>query len=97
MVIYPKYISLNMWAADLYNSYPDSAWPVLRDESKWQEWAATVCKVGIFFEANVPVPRTRDSNLQVNSFNHWEEWATQAFLKIIEHEISQSIVSVRGF
>lgn len=87
MIIYPQYISLKNWAASLPQDYPDTQFPVLRDENKWQEWAATVAATNVFQRANVPSPVVVTQGKKVNNYKTWEEWARVVYVCMMDIEV----------
>lgn len=87
MVIYPHYISLKNWAASLAVDYPDAQLPVLKDEKKWQEWAAVVANTGAFYRGNVPFPFLIKDGARKDNFQDWQQWAKAVYVCMLDIEV----------
>lgn len=93
MVIWPEYISLKRWAAELIASYPEEFLPILIDEEKWKEWGTIVCSTGVFAKANIPKPFTAQDSRKITNFQKWEDWAKVFYNKMsIQYDIDNQII-----
>lgn len=75
MLIWPEYISLDRWAGNLQEFYPNEFLPVLESEEKWRSWATIVASSGVFASVGLPPPRGDD----------WRPWAI-SFYKIMSNQ-----------
>jgi len=82
MIIWPEYISLKDWAADLIGTYSKEFLPILEDEDKWQEWGAIVAGTGIFAKAGVPTPFSLVQGKKQADFESWQEWAKIIYINV---------------
>lgn len=82
MRIWPEYIDLNYFAAQLVEEYPNQFLPTLIDEEKWPDWAAAVSACNLFSNSNVPSPYSIKSGIRQNNFASWQEWAKAAYICI---------------
>jgi hypothetical protein len=74
-VIWPEYITLLRWSAELVASYPDEPLPLLTEENKFNEWGAIVANTGVFKRAAIPSPTSLAQGKKVSNFKDWGEWA----------------------
>ena len=85
--VYPKYISAKYWAATVCDDYSTFALPILRDETKWDQWASFVVGYEPFTVAGVPNPyKLGREQYKELAFNSWEEWAKKAYTLMLEQE-----------
>lgn len=82
MRIWPEYIDLNYFAAQLVEEYPNQFMPTLLKDEDWPDWAAAVSATNLFSKANVPSPYTIKNNKKENTFASWQEWAKAAYICI---------------
>ena len=82
MIIWPEYIELKDWAANLVYDYPEEYLPVLEDEDKWEDWASVVAGTGVFARLQIPVPFKLEEGGKKEGFKDWQEWA-KAFYNVI--------------
>lgn len=69
-MVIPTFITLADWAASLIVDYPNDGIPGLWDETKWQDWAATVLACPSFATCNAPTPY---------QYENWQDWAYGLF------------------
>lgn len=74
-VIWPEYIELKLWAAQLIVDYPNDPIPLLTDENKWQEWGAILANTGVFQKASIPTPFSISQGKKNDNFKSWQDWA----------------------
>jgi hypothetical protein len=82
MVIWPEYITLKDWAANLVSDYANEYLPILSNEEKWEEWGAIVAGSGTFSKANVPPPFEIYGARKKSSFKDWREWAKIVYANV---------------
>lgn len=75
MIIWPEYISLKNWAANLVYDYPAEYLPQLEDEKKWEEWGSAVVATGVFARNSIPAPFSIAQGAKRQDFKNWQEWA----------------------
>jgi hypothetical protein len=75
MVVWPEYINLKDWVANLIHDYPEEYLPLLDDEKKWEDWASIVAGTGIFARNNIPAPFSITEEGKKKEFATWEDWA----------------------
>jgi len=63
-------INPSEWANSLIVDYPSQNIIILRDEEKWQSWAAELTKSSIFSNSSIPNP---------HSFVEWRDWAKNVY------------------
>lgn len=86
IIVYPEYISLKDWAANLVIDYPGEYLPVLANEDKWQEWGASVVSSGIFAKLEVPSPYSISQGRKTDAFPNWQEWAKVMYRILIDEK-----------
>lgn len=79
MIVWPEYIDIKDWAANLIADYPDEYLPILEDESKWEDWGAVVAGSGIFARNNIPAPSSVEKGEKKPEFKDWQEWAKTVY------------------
>ena len=79
MIIWPEYIDINDWAANLIADYPNEYLPMLDDPDKWQDWASVVAGTGIFAKKEIPSPLSFESGTRTEEFDNWQEWAKTVY------------------
>ena len=86
MVIYPEYIDLNYWAAQLVANYPNENLPILDNEDKWREWAMTVISSGTFAKVGIPAPFSIKEGSKKEEFSTWQEWAKIVYTNMMNEK-----------
>ena len=79
MIIWPEYISIKDWAANLVYDYPKEHLPILEDEEKWEDWAAIVAGTGVFARNDIPAPFSFEEGEKKQEFKDWQEWAKTVY------------------
>jgi hypothetical protein len=85
-VLWPQYVTLKLWSAQLVSEYASEYLPILRDENKWQEWAMIVAGSGPFSRANVPKPFNVRGGHKNANFKTWDQWAKVVYLVMYNQE-----------
>ena len=79
MIVWPEYIDIKDWAANLIVDYPDEYLPVLEDADKWEDWASIVSGTGIFARNDIPAPFSVTEGEKKQEFKDWQEWAKTVY------------------
>lgn len=79
MIVWPEYIEIKDWAANLIADYPDEHLPILDDADKWQEWGNAVAGTGIFARNEIPAPLSFELGQPKEDFPNWQEWAKTVY------------------
>ena len=79
MIVWPEYIDVKDWAANLIVDYPDEYLPVLEDADKWEDWASTVAGTGVFARNDIPAPFSVTEGEKKQDFKDWQEWAKTVY------------------
>lgn len=79
MIVWPEYIDIKDWAANLIVDYPDEYLPILEDADKWQEWASIVAGTGVFARNDIPEPFSVTEGEKKQEFKDWQEWAKTVY------------------
>ena len=79
MIVWPEYIDVKDWAANLIVDYPDEYLPVLEDADKWEDWASTVAGTGVFARNDIPAPFSVTEGEKKQEFKDWQEWAKTVY------------------
>lgn len=75
MIVWPEYIDIKDWAANLIVDYPDEYLPILEDVDKWEDWASIVAGTGVFARNDIPAPFSVTEGEKKQEFKDWQEWA----------------------
>jgi hypothetical protein len=79
MIVWPEYIDIKDWAANLIVDYPDEYLPILEDADKWEDWASIVAGTGVFARNDIPVPFSVTEGKKKQEFKDWQEWAKTVY------------------
>lgn len=79
MIVWPEYIDIKDWAANLIVDYPDEYLPVLEDADKWEDWASIVAGTGVFARNDIPAPFSVTEGEKKQEFKDWQEWAKTVY------------------
>jgi hypothetical protein len=79
MIVWPEYIDIKDWAANLIVDYPDEYLPVFEDADKWEDWASIVAGTGIFARNDIPAPFSVTEGEKKQEFKDWQEWAKTVY------------------
>jgi len=79
MIVWPEYIDIKDWAANLIVDYPDEYLPILEDADKWEDWASIVAGTGVFARNNIPAPFSVTEGEKKQEFKDWQEWAKTVY------------------
>ena len=79
MIVWPEYIDIKDWAANLIADYPNEYLPILEDEGKWDDWASIVASSGIFARNDIPAPFSVEEGGKKQEFKDWQEWAKTVY------------------
>ena len=79
MIVWPEYIDIKDWAANLIVDYPDEYLPILEDADKWEDWASTVAGTGVFARNDIPAPFSVTEGEKKQEFKDWQEWAKTVY------------------
>ncbi len=79
MIVWPEYIDVKDWAANLIVDYPDEYLPILEDADKWEDWASTVAGTGVFARNDIPAPFSVTEGEKKQDFKDWQEWAKTVY------------------
>ena len=79
MIVWPEYIDVKDWAANLIVDYPDEYLPILEDADKWEDWASIVAGTGVFARNNIPAPFSVTEGEKKQEFKDWQEWAKTVY------------------
>lgn len=79
MIVWPEYIDIKDWAANLIADYPDEYLPVLEDADKWEDWASIVAGTGVFARNDIPAPFSVTEGEKKQDFQDWQEWAKTVY------------------
>jgi len=79
MIVWPEYIDVKDWAANLIVDYPDEYLPVLEDADKWEDWASTVAGTGDIARNDIPAPFSVTEGEKKQEFKDWQEWAKTVY------------------
>lgn len=83
-IIWPEFITLNDWTAQLIADYPEEYLPILVDEEKWQDWANIVINTGVFAKVKIPPPFSMSEGSKVQNFKKWQDWAKVVYSIMID-------------
>lgn len=83
MIVWPEYIDIKDWAANLIVDYPDEYLPLLEDADKWEDWASIVAGTGVFARNDIPAPFSVTEGKKKQEFKDWQEWAKTVYNLII--------------
>lgn len=79
MIVWPEYIDIKDWAANLIVDYPDEYLPILEDADKWEDWASIVAGTGVFARNDIPAPFSVTEGEKKQEFKDWQEWAKTVY------------------
>lgn len=79
MIVWPEYIDIKDWAANLIVDYPDEYLPILEDADKWESWASIVAGTGVFARNDIPAPFSVTEGEKKQDFKDWQEWAKTVY------------------
>ena len=79
MIVWPEYIDIKDWAANLIVDYPDEYLPILEDADKWEDWASIVAGTGVFARNDTPAPFSVTEGEKKQEFKDWQEWAKTVY------------------
>lgn len=79
MIIWPEYIDIKDWAANLIVDYPNEYLPILEDADKWENWASIVAGTGVFARNDIPAPFSVTEGEKKQEFKDWQEWAKTVY------------------
>lgn len=79
MIVWPEYIDIKDWAANLIVDYPDEYLPILKDADKWEDWASIVAGTGVFARNDIPAPFSVTEGEKKQEFKDWQEWAKTVY------------------
>jgi hypothetical protein len=79
MIVWPEYIDIKDWAANLIVDYPDEYLPILEDVDKWEDWASIVAGTGVFARNDIPAPFSVTEGEKKQEFKYWQEWAETVY------------------
>ncbi|MCP4264861.1 MAG: hypothetical protein GY777_04675 [Candidatus Brocadiaceae bacterium] len=77
--MWPEYIDIKDWAANLIVDYPDEYLPILEDADKWEDWASIVAGTGVFARNDIPAPFSVTEGEKKQEFKDWQEWAKTVY------------------
>ena len=86
MIVWPEYIDIKDWAANLVHDYPDEYLPILEDADKWQDWASIVAGTGVFARNEIPAPFSFELGEKKEDFGNWQEWAKTVYNLMMSSE-----------
>ena len=86
MIVWPEYIDIKDWAANLVHDYPDEYLPILEDADKWQDWASVIAGTGVFARNEIPAPFSFESGEKKEYFGNWQEWAKTVYNLMMSSE-----------
>ena len=79
MIVWPEYIDIKDWAANLIADYPDEYLPILEDANKWEDWACVIAGTGIFARNEIPARFSVESGEKQQEFKDWQDWAKTVY------------------
>ena len=79
MIVWPEYIDIKDWAANLIVDYPDEYLPILEDADKWEDWGSIVAGTGVFARNDIPAPFSVTEGKKKQEFKDWQEWAKTVY------------------
>jgi len=79
MIVWPEYIDIKDWAANLIVDYPDEYLPILEDADKWEDWGSIVAGTGVFARNDIPAPVSVMEGTKKQEFKDWQEWAKTVY------------------